>query len=148
MTDYDTEIREIDRITRELYSTVSFDKGRQPDLEKLKRLFISEGKLINNNGDSPLIMTVPQFIEAVNQQLAGGALKSFYEGEIAGRTELFGKIAHRFSTYEAKFDLSAPEPFCIGINSIQFIKTNDTWRVTSMVWNDQTDTLKIPNNYL
>ncbi len=36
--------------------------------------------------------------------------------------ELLGRIAHRFSTYEARFDLDEPKPFSVGINSIQFIR--------------------------
>jgi hypothetical protein len=61
---------------------------------------------------------------------------------------MFAGIAHRFSTYEAKLDPSAAEPFSVGINSIQFIKTGGQWRVTCMVWNDQTETDRIPPQYL
>ena len=148
MSDNIPEIKEIDSITRELYASICFKTGEQPNLKKLKHLFIPEGKLINNNGDTPLIMTIDRFIATFQKQLSDGAITSFYEGELSGRTDIFGKIAHRFSVYEAKFDLNSEEPFCIGINSIQFIKTGNSWRVSSMVWNDQTDTLKIPEKYL
>ena len=92
-------------------------------------------------------MTVDQFIKAFQEQLSSGTVSSFHEKEVADRTEIFGKIAHRFSTYEAKFDLDAPEPFCIGINSLQYIKVDQSWLVASIIWNDQTEDLRIPPEY-
>jgi hypothetical protein len=148
MDEYEVEIKEIDRTTSALYLSICFEEERKPDLDKLRALFIPLGILINNAADAPVIMTVDEFIDAFNQQLSSGSLKSFHEAEISSRTEVFGKIAHRFSTYEAKFDPKAPEPFCVGINSIQFIKLNETWLVSSMVWNDQTEELRIPQKYL
>jgi hypothetical protein len=148
MPDYEDELNEIDKITAELYSSICFAEGDKPNFDKLRALFISEGNLINNNAEDPVIMNVDQFIEVFNHLLSSGEVKSFYEGELSSRTDVFGKIAHRFSTYEAKFDLSMSEPFCIGINSIQFIKINDSWFVSSMVWNDQTEDRIIPEKYL
>jgi len=101
--------REIDELTETLYSCISFRKGERPDLERLRGLFIEEGMLINNN-DDPLIFTIDQFVDAIDYQLLAGSLKSFSEREIAERTEIFGKIAHRFSTYEARFDPDDAEP--------------------------------------
>jgi hypothetical protein len=62
-------------------------------------------------------------------------------------TDLFGSIAQRFSTYEARFDRNAKEPFAVGINSIQLIETGGSWKVASLVWNNQTDEMKIPAVY-
>ncbi len=145
--EYGEDEKQIDELTEALYSSISFDEGESPDLEMLKSLFIREGMLINNNGD-PLIMSINQFVDAVEEQHSRGELKSFYEGEIASRTEIFGKISHRFSTYGAKFDPGASEPFSIGINSIQFIEVGGSWRVASIIWNDQAEGRKIPEMYL
>lgn len=93
-------------------------------------------------------MTVDAFNQLVSEQLEKGAPREFYEGELWHRTDVFGKIAQRFSTYEAKFDWTASEPFSVGINSIQFIKVAGKWLVSSMVWNDQTESVKIPHEYL
>lgn len=148
MDRYETEMMEIDRVTSALYSSICFEEGGKPALDKLRNLFIPEGKLTNNNDDPPVVMSVDQFINTFNQQLSSGTLKSFYEGEISSRTELFGRIAHRFSTYEAKFNLGTSEQLAIGINSIQLIKTKGSWLVTSIVWNDETENRKIPKRYL
>ena len=103
--------------------------------------------LINNN-DDPLIFTIDQFVDAVGYQVSAGSLKSFSEREVAERTEIFGKIAHRFSTYEARFDPEDPEPLTVGINSIQFIKVDDSWHVSSLVWNDEAEDRKIQEKYI
>lgn len=137
----------IEELTNSLYSCISFRQGEKPDLARLKSLFIKEGMLINNNGD-PLIFTIDQFVDAVGYQVSTGCLKSFSEREVAERTEIFGKIAQRFSTYEARFDPDDPEPLTVGVNSIQFIKVGDSWRVSSLIWNDETEDRKVPERYI
>ena len=137
----------IEDLTNSLYSCISFRQGEKPDLARLKSLFIKEGMLINNNGD-PLIFTIDQFVDAIDYQVSAGSLKSFSEREVAERTEIFGKIAHRFSTYEARFNPDDPEPLAIGINSIQFIKVGDSWHVSSLIWNDEGEDRKIPEKYI
>jgi hypothetical protein len=137
----------IEELTNSLYSCISFRQGEKPDLARLKSLFIKEGMLINNNGD-PLIFTIDQFVDAVGYQASAGSLKSFSEREVAERTEIFGKIAQRFSTYEARFDPDDPEPLTVGVNSIQFIKVGDSWHFSSLIWNDETEDRKVPERYI
>jgi len=138
---------EINELTNSLYSCISFRRGEHPDVERLKSLFIKEGVLINNN-DDPLIFTIDQFVDAIDYQISAGSLKSFSEREVAEKTEIFGKIAHRFSTYEARFDPDDPEPLSIGINSIQLVKVGDSWLTSCLVWNDEAEGRKIPEKYI
>lgn len=140
-------MQELDELTQALYRSISFEKGEQPDLESLKSLFHEGGRLINNNGHLPLEFSVQQFIQVVEEQMEAGNLVAFREQEVSSRTELFGKIAHRFSTYEAYLNDLEAAPFSIGINSIQFIKVEDSWYVCSMVWNDQQEDRLIPAKY-
>ena len=137
----------IDELTNSLYSCISFRQGEMPDLARLKSLFIKEGMLINNN-DDPLIFTIDRFADAIGYQISAGSLKSFSEREIAERTEIFGKIAHRFSTYEARFDPDDAEPLSVGINSIQLAKVGDSWLVSCLVWNDESEDRRIPEKYI
>ena len=138
----------IDNLTSELYNAICFIVGSRPPVEKLKEIFIPTANMIRNDADFPEIMTVNDFIKSYTERISDGKIKSFYEGELNHVTEIFGKIAHRFSTYETKFDLENSEPFSIGINSIQFIKIGQKWKISSIVWNNQNDTNIIPENYL
>ena len=138
----------IDNLTAKLYKSICFDIGERPPVENLKQLFIISANMIRNDGDLPETMTVDDFIVSYTIRINDGAIKSFYEGEIHNITEIFGKIAHRFSTYEVKFELNDHEPFSVGINSIQYIKIDNEWKISSIVWNNQTDDLRIPNRYI
>lgn len=142
------DLKLIDNLTAELYNAICFEVGGHPPVEKLKELFIPTANMIRNDGASPEVMTVNDFIKSYTDRISNGTIKSFYEGELKHITEIFGTIAHRFSAYETKFDLANLEPFSIGINSIQFIKIGDDWKISSIVWNNQNDTNKIPDKYL
>ena len=97
------DLEAIDLLTRNLYAAISFEEGGKPDLDRLKDLFLSPGNLINNNEAHPMIWNLEAFIETYRQQLSGGALHSFIEEEISDQTEIFGSVAHRFSTYQTRF---------------------------------------------
>lgn len=47
--------------------------------------------------------------------------------EIGRRTEIFGNIAHVFSTYAGKHKLSDKEPFLRGINSFRLLYDGKRW---------------------
>lgn len=135
-----------------LYQSICFRKGEQPTFESLRALFIPQGLLINNNNPAaPEVMSVDRFIEVVQAALATGGLEEFHEREIARTIEVFGNIAHVFSTYEARFDADIKEPFSVGINTIQLVRAdtngNEQWLVSSMAWNDETPERPIPAQY-
>jgi hypothetical protein len=138
----------IDLLTADLYTAISFRPGEEPNLEKLKGLFLLPGILINNNGETPVVWDVAAFSETYRQQLAAGAVHSFMEEEITDRTELFGTVAHRFSTYQARLRGRQSDAVIQGINSIQFLKTGGSWRVVSILWNDEGERRPIPQVYL
>ncbi len=141
------DLKLIDDLTAELYKSICFEVNNYPPVEKLKDLYIPTANMIRNDEASPEIMTVDDFIKSYTDRISDGTIKSFYEGELNHITEIFGTIAHRFSTYETKFDLTDPKPFSMGINSIQYIKIGNNWKISSIVWNNQNDTNKIPDKY-
>lgn len=148
MIDYDQELEAIDDLTKKLYESICFKSGKRPPLKTLPGLFIPQGFMVNNDDDFPVIMTVSTFMAFYKEQIAEGRFRSFHETEIKSKTEIYAKIAHRFSTYEARFDINEKEPIAVGINSIQFVKVDDNWKVSCMVWNNQTNDMIIPEEYL
>ncbi len=142
------DLKLIENLTSELYNAICFEVGSHPPVERLKELFIPTVNMIRNDDASPVVMTVDDFIKSYTGKIEDGTIQSFYEGELNHITEIFGTIAHRFSTYETKFDLDNPEPFSIGINSIQYIRVGKNWKISSIVWNNQNNTNKIPDKYL
>lgn len=145
MKDSETKIQEtVDR----LYGSICFRKGERPDVMALRELFMTGARLINRDEDPPVVLSVEEFIADMEREIGSGAVAEFHEKEIAHRTDIFGSIAQRFSTYEARFDWNAKEPFAVGINSILLIETGGQWKVASLAWNNETDALKIPSVYL
>src|SRR5438552_17637647 len=61
-----------------------------------------DGRLINAIGDAPDDTTVAGFVEPRRALVDAGVLTSFEEVETGAVTESFGKVAHRFSTYEKR----------------------------------------------
>jgi hypothetical protein len=141
-------MRTIRNVVEELYESISFRAGDYPQLDKLRSLFWAEGILINTNGDRPQCYTADSFIQSFKENLANGVFTSLHEREIAHRADVFGTIAQCFSTYELRIDPDAPDPISIGINSIQLIQVEKNWYVTSMVWCDQNERFRIPDQYL
>lgn len=138
---------EIDALTLDFFRTVSFSEGNKPAYQNLYQLFIESGQLIKNSSTLPEIATVRQFIEPRQSMVDAGELTSFKEVETAEITEIFGNIAHRFSTYE-KYGINKGAAFeGQGIISIQFIMTDIGWRISSMAWDDERPGLSIPDRY-
>lgn len=146
--DQEQELQAIERLIGELYASICFERGEKPPLGILERVFMPGGTMINNDGATPQTWTVPEYIARFNKLIAEGRFDSFHEVEVAQRTELFGKIAHRFSTYETRFDPADPEPYSKGINSIQLLKVGRSWFISCMVWNNQTADRPLPERYL
>lgn len=62
----------------------------------------------------------------------------FYEVEIGRRIDLFGNIAHVWSSYEARRCPDDREPERRGINSIQLFRHSEHgWRIVHMIWDNE-----------
>jgi hypothetical protein len=140
-------IAELGRLINEFFRAVSFDSGEKPSYYKLGDLFIEGGKLIKNSSEPPEISTVDEFIAPRIQMVDSGTMTSFREVESTEITEIFGGVAHRFSTYE-KHGVINGTPFAgRGAISTQFIRTPSGWKMTSMAWDDERPGLTLPHRY-
>ena len=142
------KINRIEVVINSLYDSISFKKGERPNLHKLKKLFIDEARLIRTTKDSHEIMSVEDFINSFNTRIDAGAFIEFREYEIKKRIEMFGGIAHVFSTYETDFETPGGKLNARGINSIQLMEINGEWKVVNIFWYNEDDDNKIPQEYL
>ncbi len=138
---------EIDSLTSNFFRAVSFIEGNKPAYQNLYQLFIESGQLIKTSALLPEISTVRQFIEPRQRMVDAGELTAFKEVETAEITEMFGNVAHRFSTYE-KYGINKEAEFeGRGIISMQFIMTETGWKISSMAWDDERSGLTLPDRY-
>ena len=82
-------------------------------------------------------MALEAFIAPRERLLNDGTLTEFHEIETAGRTDIFGNIAQRVSTYR-KAGMMRGTPFeSRGIKVFQFIKGPRGWRIAAVSWDDE-----------
>ena len=66
------------------------------------------------------------------------AANDFYEVEVGRRINVFGNIAHVWSSYEARRSPDDADVERRGINSIQLFKDADRgWRIIHMIWDNE-----------
>jgi hypothetical protein len=128
---------ELDRLTAEFFSAVSFEAGEAPSYQNIYALFIEPGLLIKNSGAAPEVSSVRQFIEPRQATVAAGGLTQFREVELSETTEIFGNVAHRFSAYAKSGTLNGAAFEARGMIATQFILTPAGWKMSAMAWDDE-----------
>jgi hypothetical protein len=139
--------RELKALIDAFFRAVSFERGQRPAYARIRELFVDGGKLIKNDSEVPEVSSVDDFVAARQRLVDSGALTSFEEIEIAEITEVFGNIAHRFSTYQKRGTMHREAIEAAGVISTQFIRTPSGWKISSMAWDDERRGLTIPARY-
>ena len=146
------DVESIDAIIAATYDVISGPAGKTRDWNRERSLFYP-GALIaptasvpgrNDVELEPQMLDVEKYIARVEPLLQQG----FYETEIARRTEQFGRIAHVWSTYESRYELSDAEPFMRGINSFQLFNDGKRWWILSVYWQHESKEHAIPQKYV
>ncbi|GAA5442060.1 hypothetical protein Misp06_00221 [Microbulbifer sp. NBRC 101763] len=141
---------QIQELLRELYKVISGPAGYKRDWKRQQNLFTSYAKVIRTSADSngepqSLVMDIQDYPDNF-QELIGE--RAFYEDEIQNIIEVFGNIAHAFSTYEAWKDEERTQFLKRGINSIQLYHDGKSWKITNMIWDDERPGLTVPAKYM
>ncbi|MBK8611678.1 MAG: hypothetical protein IPL84_17530 [Chitinophagaceae bacterium] len=137
----------IKKAVADAYSAICFKPGEQPDYEHIKQCFIPEATLINFGEDSMQVLGINQFIDYYKAFIDSNKISLFYEEEIQGNTDQFGRIAQRISSYKTYIN-SMDSVAQRGVNSFQTVKTAQGWKVSSIIWDIETPALTIPGGYL
>lgn len=141
---------QIQALITELYAIVSGPAGHQPDWERQSEIFLPYAHMIRTSVDEhgasqATVMRAADYPENFEQKMAG---RAFFEVEVQNIIEVFGNIAHAFSTYEAWHDADRTKFIKRGINSIQFYRDGSTWRIVNMIWDDERPGLEMSGRYI
>jgi len=129
------------------YDIISFKQGHRMNFDSIRTVFIPEAQLMNFRSDSLQVLSLNEFIKAYEDFVKDNGVRSFFEKEIAGRTDQFGKIAQRISTYASY--INNPDSLTErGVNSFQLVKTAGSWKVASIIWDVERKSQPIPKFYL
>jgi hypothetical protein len=128
--------RQIETLVREFFSAFDNRAGRTVDLNALRALFVRGALIVKNSEASSEALSVDAFIQPRQALLTDGSLVDFHEWEVEATTFIFGGIACRTLRY-AKNGILNGVPFAgEGMKSIHLARTDDSWRITSIVWQD------------
>jgi len=141
------EEKAIKKAVDDAYAAICFKKGEQPRYDDIRKAFIPKAQLINFRGDTAQVTNLEQFIYLYRTVVESDSLQSFYENELYGKTEQFGKIAERISTYKTTIEGKTIK-YERGVNSFQLIKTSAGWKASSIIWDVEKKGLPVPGYYL
>jgi hypothetical protein len=139
-----------DAIIGALYDVISGAAGAPRDWDRMRSLFHPEARLIPA-GRAPdgsyriRVLTLKDWIANAEPYFAR---EGFFERELAHRSERFGQVVHRFSTYDSRHAASDTTAFARGINSIQLFNDGRRWWVMNIMWDAERPGLTIPEEYL
>jgi hypothetical protein len=144
------DVASMDAILAALYDVISGPAGQKRDWNRMRSLFIPEGRLMavgpkKEGGFGYRVMDVEGYIKSSGNYIE---TNGFFEREVSRVVEQFGQIAHVFSTYESRHKAEDAKPFMRGINSIQLINDGKRWWVVSVYWEGERADNPLPDKYL
>jgi len=145
------DVSTMDGIMKAVYDVISGEAGKPRDWDRMRSLFYKDARLIPS-GKNPQTGVVGARSASVDEYIKRNepffAKEGFFEREIARRTDIYGNIAHVFSTYESLHSLSDKKPFARGINSFQLLNDGKRWWILTIYWQAETPENPIPKEYL
>jgi hypothetical protein len=143
-----------DAIVKALYEAVSHGPDAEPNWKRMRDIFLPVGMLVppkRPQEDIFTVLDVDNYEERTKKWMADAKAKgqptSFYETEVARRTDCFGNVCQLFSTYASRHAPGDEKPFMRGINSIQLVNDGRRWWVASVVWDTERADNPIPAQY-
>lgn len=134
-----------------LYDLISGPADFTRDWTAVRELFHEGARLIvaftHGDGRTELKEWTPESFarEAADDYRARGGM---WERELASVVERFGGIAHVWSSYESRQGSPESEPVARGINSVQLIRRDARWWITSLAFDVEQPYNTIPPRYL
>jgi hypothetical protein len=130
---------EIGAVIDEMYAMISGPAGPR-DWSRQANCFLPEARQVRTWVDAEdrpqkLSMSLDEY--SANTRSFFDA-NPFYEVETSRRIDLFGNIAHVWSSYEARRSPDDDAPERRGINSIQLVRDPELgWRIIHMIWDNK-----------
>lgn len=154
-TMYEEKVQTVEGLLDTFYDVISGDKGQPRNWQLFKYLFYPRAKLIyygpDVQGETRAQYWTPDFyVKTVGKNQETEIGTGFFEVEIHREINIFGSIAHVFSTYASFDNKSDKKPHTRGINSIQLLNHDRRWWIVSIYWDGAGETAdnQIPKEYL
>lgn len=130
-----TNKESIDNLVMIFFSLFT-NKLQKPELELIKTICLENTFISRNSKNGTDIYNLETFITPRIELLTNGSLKNFEEMEISESTIIKENIAQRVSLYQKEGILNGKRFSETGNKLFQFIKIGITWKICSIIWND------------
>jgi hypothetical protein len=145
------DVASMNAILKAVYDVISGEGGQKRDWNRFRSLFHAGARMIGTgkNPNTGLIGARPVTPEEyIKRNEPYFDKEGFFEREKARQVEMFGNIAHVFSTYESFHKADDKKPFARGINSFQLLNDGKRWWVVTIYWQAETPENPLPKEYL
>jgi hypothetical protein len=145
------DVSSIDAIIKSVYDVISGNAGQKRDWDRFRTLFHKDARMIAAGINTQTKVAGARVLapeDYITRNEPFFAKEGFHEREIARRTDVYGNIAHVFSTYAAYKKADDKQPFMRGINSLQLLNDGKRWWVLTIYWQAETRENPLPKEYL
>jgi len=149
------DLKAIDAVITELYASISGPVDQKRDRERMAAVFAEDARLCSMQPASPEFdaFTPKTFTptEYADRSIPLLEQSGFTESEIGRTLEVYGTVAHAFSSYEGSYtNADGQVQHVKGINSIQLVKAEGEWKVYTILWDQQwpEDRNPVPERYI
>ncbi|HYI42919.1 MAG TPA: hypothetical protein VD768_04780 [Sphingomicrobium sp.] len=130
----------IDATLDAVYAVISGPAGQARDWDKMRSLFTPEARLSAIGSKGVRGGGVEDYIKNSGPFLTK---EGFTERELARRIEVYGNLAHAWSSYDG--ETTGGKLKVRGINSFQLVRQPDgSWKVFSILWQQETPQIPLP----
>lgn len=135
----------IDAALDAVYASISGPAGQERDWDAMRALFTADARLTAITPRGLMGGTVEDYIARSGETLVQSG---FTERQLDRRLEVYGDLAHAWSSYEGTFTNGDGTPGSVrGINSFQLVRQADgRWLVQSIFWQAETPENPLPRD--
>lgn len=145
-----------DALIDALYQSVTFGPGEECDFKKMEQIFLPGATFIMppGRGEKRKIGHLKDFFADWRRFLDDPQVQEplkkwgFNERIVNRRTDQFGDIAHSYVVFEVRFDPEQQNPLGTGVDSIQLIRIDGRWWVSSINTQFVRPNVPLPRRFL
>jgi len=135
-------------VVKASYAAISGPPGQMLNLDRFRSLFLPNAQLVSVGSKDGQASAHARTVKEFTDMITGSVGKDGHvEHEIAERVEVYGNIAHIWSSYESRRTPDDPQ-VTRGINSIQLMNDGKRWWISGAQWQHETPQNPIPAEYL
>ncbi|MBC8404377.1 MAG: hypothetical protein H8E15_04065 [Planctomycetes bacterium] len=149
---FPAEFKTVDGVIDALYKSVSFGPGGECDWKMLEQIFFPGAVFIQppKAGKKRKIIDLEGFFADFRAFIKESPVKKtgFWESVTNRTSDEFGDVAHSYVIFEARVEKDSPNHVGRGMDSIQLIRVDGRWWVSSINTQFERANIKLPKRFL